>query len=269
MSRFVTEALSEHSGVRISGIDVSVDADDELVQQLLRLIYQHAIICISDQVMTPGQLAKFAEHLGTPVPHVEESLHLDGVSEVMSLSNADDRDERQLNGGAHWHTDLIHTEEPASFTMLNAVAVPKSGGRTQFANQTLAFEKLSREKQKIYSELVIQHCYEGRTDGSMPVLEYPLVRHHAITGKPALYGAFGTGIGIKGYTDSKASEIYREIGKYATEEEFIYRHQYRLHDLVIWDNSQLLHAAEVLQRAKQDTEKRIMHRVSVRGWPQA
>ena len=269
MSPLETEALSEHTGVRISGIDLSGGVDEDTVRQLIQLLYQHAIICISEQVMTPTQLAEFAQRLGTPVPHVEESLHLDGISEVMSLSNADDRDDRQLNGGAHWHTDLIHTDEPASFTMLNAVAVPASGGRTLFANQAQAYDSLSVEKQELYRELVIQHCYEGRTDGSMPVLEYPLVRQHPVTGRPALYGACGTGIGIAGQSEEEFRRIYRDVSEYATGDDFIYRHQYHLHDLVIWDNSQLLHAAEVLARSKNDADRRIMHRVSVRGWPGA
>ena len=267
MTELQVEALGEHTGVRIEGIDVVHDDADGLRALLLNLLYEHSIICISNQSLTPAQLADFGSLLGTPVPHVEESLHLDGLSDVMSLSNADNRDDRQLNGGAHWHTDLIHTEEPASFTMLNAVAVPSSGGRTQFANQALAYETLPQEKQRQYRELVVRHCYEGRTDGSMPIQEYPLVRLHPVTGKPALYGACGTGIGMNGLDDKDAKRLYREIGAYATREEFIYRHQYRLHDLVIWDNSQLLHAAEVLQRAKGDSDKRIMHRVSVRGWP--
>ena len=269
MTELKTEPLSEHCGVRVSGIRLAEGVDDRLRRQLLELLYDRAIVCISDQRMTPGELASFGALLGTPVPHVEESLHLDGQSDVMSLSNADDRDDRQLNGGAHWHTDLIHTEEPASFTMLNAVAVPETGGRTLFSNQALAYASLPTDKQALYDQLVIQHCYEGRTDGSMPVLEFPLVRKHPVTGRPALYGACGTGIGINGYDEERALELYGEISEYATRPEFVYRHKHHLHDLVIWDNSQLLHAAEVLTRAKEESEKRIMHRVSVRGWPRA
>jgi alpha-ketoglutarate-dependent taurine dioxygenase len=116
----------------------------------------------------------------------------------MSLSNADNRDKRQLNGGAHWHTDLVHSDTPASFTMLNAVAVPKSGGGTMFANQVAAFEALSPERQALAESITVIHCYEGRRDGSMPTFHHPLVRRHPVTGRNALFGAADTGIGIVG-----------------------------------------------------------------------
>ena len=53
----------------------------------------------------------------------------------------------------------------------------------------------------------------------------------------------------------------------STAERFVYRHGYRRNDVVIWDNSQLLHCAERLERSRAPEQDRIMHRVSVRGWP--
>jgi len=185
----------------------------------------------------------------------------------MSLSNADGREDRQLNGGARWHTDVVHTGDRASFTMLHAVAVPPAGGGTLFANQVAAYEALPAETEKKIRDLVVIHCYEGRTDGSYPGILHPLVRKHPVTDRKALYGAADTGIGIVGMDREEAMKLYLEIGDHATRPGFVYRHQYHLNDVVIWDNAQLLHSAEVLQRASTETERRIMHRVSVRGWP--
>jgi taurine dioxygenase len=262
------QTLQGEFGVEITDFNITEEASDDDISQMVSLLYEHGVVCIRDQQIQPEELANFGARFGNPIEHNEENLRLNGLSSVMSLSNADDRDDRQLNGGAHWHTDLIHTNEPASFTMLHAVAVPASGGGTLFANQNLAYQALPVELEEKIRDLVIIHCYEGRTDGSMPEILHSLIRKHPVTEKTALYGAADTGIGIVGMEVDAARALYLEIGEYATQDEFIYRHQYRLNDVVIWDNAQLLHSAEVLTRAISKQEQRIMHRVSVRGWPE-
>jgi len=259
--------LSESLGVEITGLDITRQTDESVISAIVPLLYRHAVVCIRDQKVEAGEFERFGSRLGTPIQHVEENLRLQGLPTVMSLSNADDRDDRQLNGGAHWHTDLIHTEEPASFTMLHAIAVPETGGRTFFADQVAAFDALPWREQQRLEKLEVVHCYEGRTNGSMPEFVHPLVRKHPVTGTKALYGAADTGIGIVGMPKEQARKIYAEIGAHATQDRFVYRHRYRLNDIVIWDNAQLLHSAEALERAASAGQQRIMHRVSVRGWP--
>lgn len=263
----IVRPLSSTIGLEISGLNIASGLTDKQTEQISRHIYEKAVICIRDQDITPEQLVAFAQNFGKPIQHNEEDLRLHGLADVMILSNADNRDDRQLNGGAHWHTDLVYTEEPASFTMLHAVAVPPSGGGTLFADQKAAYHSLSAGQKNEIDSLVIQHCYEGRTDGSMPVVEHFLARPHPATGVKVLYGAADTGVGVVGMDKQAGLSFYKEIGEHATRSEFVYRHQYQLNDIVIWDNAQLLHSAEVLQRAQTQSENRIMHRVSVRGWP--
>lgn len=256
-------------GVEVRGVEVRAGASPALVSELVALLYQHAIVCLRGQDFSPAQLAHFGAQFGRPIHHNEENLRFDGLPGVMSLSNADDRDDRQLNGGAHWHTDLVHSDEPASFTMLHAVAVPARGGGTMFANQVAAYDALPADRRALAETLTVVHCYEGRTDGSMPTFRHPLVRRHPVTGRKALYGAWDTGIGIVGMPDAEARLLLRSFAEHATEPRFVYLHAYRLNDVVIWDNAQLLHCAERLERASAPDMRRIMHRVSVRGWPPA
>jgi alpha-ketoglutarate-dependent taurine dioxygenase len=81
------------------------------------------------------------------------------------------------------------------------------------------------------------HCYEGRTDSSIPEILHSLICKHPVAGKTALYGAAGTGIGIVDMEAVEAMKLYLEIGKFATQDKFVYRHQYQLNDVVIWDNA--------------------------------
>ena len=136
-----------------------------------------------------------------------------------------------------------------------------------FSNQVAAFEALTPERKALAESITVIHCYEGRRDGSMPTFLHPLVRHHPVTGRKALFGAADTGIGIVGMSSEQAEPLLEEFAAHSTRPDFIYHHAYQPDDIVIWDNAQLLHCADRLPRAKSDGMQRIMHRVSVRGWP--
>lgn len=261
------QPISDLLGMEFRGWDLNEPLTDAQVRDVCRSLYRHTLLCFRDQDLTPAGLEKFGQRFGKPILHNEPNLRLPQTPSVMVLSNADERDDRQLNGGAHWHTDLIYTENPASFTMLNAVAVPTKGGGTMFANQVAAYEALSASMRREVEDVVVIHCYEGRTDGSMPSVRHPLVHRHPVTGQKALYGAWDTGIGVVGMPGEEGRQFLREIARHATSERFVYLHKYSLNDLVIWDNALLLHSGVTLQRARTENEHRIMHRISVHGWP--
>lgn len=256
-------------GARITGVDLTQPLDDATFRTVAMAVHEHAAVVIPDQELTSAQFTAFGSRFGEPVLHVEEDIRLKEEPKILTLSNADGRPERQYNGGAFWHTDLVFTEDPASATMLNAVAVPSMGGETRISDQFGAYDAMSDEMKEKVDPLVVQHCYEGRRDGSMPTVRHPLIRKHPVTGRKALYGVGGTAIGIDGLAEDEASELLGELYDYATDDQFVHEHHYQVHDLLIWDNACTLHCGPKLKPAAADAEKRIMHRISVRGWPMA
>jgi taurine dioxygenase len=259
--------LSDACGAEIVGLDLTQPLDEETFDRIIAALYEHLVVCIRDQQLTPHQLADYAKRFGAPIVHVEKDILVQDVPEVMTLSNADGRPERQRNGGFHWHTDLVFTEDPTSFTMLNAVAVPRRGGETGFADQYAAYERLPAALREAIEGVVVAHCYEGRRDGSMPTVYHPLVREHPITGRKALYGASSTCIGIKDMPEDEAADLLDEVGRHALDPAVQYEHHYRVNDVVMWDNAALLHTGPRLDEAEDTADARIMNRVSVRGWP--
>lgn len=254
-------------GGEITGLDLRQPLERAEFGAIVRAIYDHLVVCIRGQRLTPAEFAQFGRCLGEPMVHVEKDILVDGVPEVMTLSNADGRPARQRNGGNHWHTDLVFTETPASFTMLNAVAVPRVGGETGFADQAAAWDNLPDNLKAEAETLTVAHCYEGRRDGSFPTVYHPLVRIHPVSGRKALYGANSTCIGIKGMEEDAAADVLARYRAYALADEVQYYHQYEPDDVVIWDNAMLLHTGPRLEPAGGDIDPRIMNRVSVRGWP--
>lgn len=263
------EPLTDRIGTEITGADLARPQSDADIAPIVRALYDTKLVCIRDQRLTPRQFAAFARRLGTPVEHVERDILIEDVPEVMTLSNADGRPERQRNGGYHWHTDLVFTDDPVSFTMLNAVAVPRSGGETGFADQVAAYQSLPDALRSQAETITVAHCYEGRRDGSFPTVHHPLVRAHPVTGTKALYGATSTCIGIEGMPDDEAADLLEQVGRYAIAPDVQYEHAYRVDDVVIWDNAATLHTGPKLKESSGPEDARIMNRVSVRGWPEA
>ena len=261
------ESLPGAFGAEIGGLDLSRPLDRGIVNAIVSALYEHLVVCIRRQKLSAAEFASFGRQFGEPMVHVEKDLLVDQVPEVMTLSNADGRPERQRNGANHWHTDLVFTEKPASFTMLNAIAVPRLGGETGFADQFAAYDALPDDLRAQAGGITVAHCYEGRRDGSFPTVYHPLVRAHPVTGRNALYGANSTCIGIQGMNDEAAATVLAQYRDYALAASVQYYHQYEDHDVVIWDNAATLHTGPQLEPAGGDVEPRIMNRVSVRGWP--
>lgn len=254
-------------GVQITGLDLSRPLDRTETDTIVDALYTHLVICIRDQKISPETFAKFGRQLGKPIVHVEKDLLVKDTPEVMTLSNADNRSERQRNGGNHWHTDLVFTETPASFTMLNAIAVPSVGGQTRFADQCAAYQALPDALREQAKDIMVAHCYEGRRDGSFPTVYHPLILAHPVTGRNALYGANSTCIGIRGMDDEQAEAVLAQYREYALADAVQYTHQYEENDVVVWDNAATLHTGPKLEPAGNGVDPRIMNRISVHGWP--
>ena len=67
-----------------------------------------------------------------------------------------------------------------------------------------------------------------------------LVRTHPVTGRRSLFLASHAGA-IVGWTVPEARMFLHELTEHATQREFVYRHKWRVGDLVMWDNRQTMH----------------------------
>ena len=86
-----------------------------------------------------------------------------------------------------------------------------------------------------------------------------LVRTHA-DGRRSLFLSSHAGA-IEGWTIPEARSFLRDLTEHATQREFVYSHQWRQHDLVMWDNRTTMHRARRFDR----TEVRDMRRTTLAG----
>lgn len=264
-------------GAEVQGIDVA-SADDATQQQLVETFHRHGALLLRDQSMEPDDLMRFISAFGEAEDHVEQSFTVPGHPKIYVLSN---REENGRPIGAHldgigWHTDYSFKEQPVMSTMLYAVEVPEEGGDTLLADCCAAYEALSDERKAALDPLVLHHSYlhfmETRTYGRKPLTEkikaenpdvfHPLIRTHPADGRKALWVSTGTVKEVVGMPHDEGMQLIDELVEYVTQDRFVYRHKWRVGDILTWDNRATLHTGSLFDDKKY---YRRMHRLWVKG----
>ena len=91
-------------------------------------------------------------------------------------------------------------------------------------------------------------------------VRHPLVRAHPYTGHKALYAVSGSSFGIDGMPDDEGRALLDELAAHDTADRFCHTYEYQVHDLVVWDNVQMLHSAPVTDLR----EPRTLWRITVK-----
>ena len=274
-------ALSRACGAEVSGLDLTRPLEPESVRLLNQALGENGILLFRDAHLTPKQHIAFSRHFGPLETHVVGEFNLAGHPEVFVVSNV--REEGKLKGavyaGQYWHSDLSYMAKPSLGSLLLCREMPETGGDTMWANMYLAYESLSDVMQKFLGGLKAVHDYSNAYDkyfahlkerppltpgqrAKTPPVEHPMVRTHPVTGRKALYVNPGFTTGIVGMPREESDPILEFLFRHSTRPEFIYRHKWRVDDLVFWDNRCTMHYA----LADYDfSVRRHMHRTTVGG----
>ena len=215
---------------------------------------------------------------GEPEGHTLQEYTLPGYPNIFVLSNrlVDGKPIGAHNDGIGWHTDYSYKAEPVMSTMLYAVEVPPEGSDTLLADVCAAWNALPPERQHQLDGLVLHHSYqhfmENRDWGRITLTEqqkadnpdvlHPLVRTHPADGRKALWVSTGTVKQVVGMPIDEGLALIDELVAFVTQEQFVFRHKWRVGDVLMWDNRCTLHTGTLYY----DTRHfRQMHRLWVKG----
>jgi taurine dioxygenase len=178
------------------------------------------------------------------------------------------------DGEAIWHADMTYIETPPKGAILHALEVPSSGGDTYWANMYLAYETLSPELQKkiegrkanhdatYNSAGVMRKGYREVTDPSKaPGAQHALIRAHPETGRPCLFLGRRRNSYIVGMELDESEALLDELWAHATQARFTFRQQWRVGDVLIWDNRCTLHRRDSFD----PNARRLMHRTQIKA----
>lgn len=249
-----TQLLGNEFAVEFVDIDLA-NMDDQTLGEVRDLWMQHKVAVFRDQDLSDDELVSFTESLGPLFVHVRDQFRSLDRPEIMYISNVED-DGRPLgalgNGDLHWHSDQTYTHRPVFGTMMYAVEVPANGGDTWFGDLVAAYAAMpddlreavdgrkacfSIEKKSLKRRYETPQYQKDQT----PDQWHPLVRTHPYLDRKALYLSPGhmTGIGDLSFEDSEAQ--VERLQAWAARPEFVYKHKWRKNDVVIWDNTSVMH----------------------------
>ena len=270
--------LSPVIGAEISGVDLSKPLARETFGQIRKIWLDRNIILFRGQDLSPEQQIVFSRHFGEIELHTLSAYHMHGHPEIFINSNLvkDGKPVGAQKSGRAWHSDSQFLPLPSSATILHAREVPDEEGDTQYANMYAAFEALPEATKSriaglrgVYSRVkswAINYPHrEPLTEeqkAALPEATHPIVRTHPETGRKALYiGSVSELVRIVGLPEEEQS-LAQELFDFATDSRFVYAHQWRVGDVIVWDNRCTMHKANPF-----DEERyiRLMHRTTICG----
>jgi taurine dioxygenase len=269
--------LSNAIGAEITGVDLSQPIDGPTIESIRQAWFDHCVLLFREQDISVEDHITFSRHFGDLDKHdANPSYRMAEHPEILYVTNRfrDGKASETRNTGRNWHSDLSYTHHPARGSLLWCEERPEVGGDTMFTNMYIAYETLSDKLKGFLDDLYAVHDVSmikgiasrdpekvAELKHLNPPIAHPVVRVHPETGRKALYVSERVRKFV-GMTEEESRPFLKFLCEHATQPELIYRHQWRVHDLVMWDNRCTMHVA--LADFDQ-TKTRHMQRTSLLG----
>jgi taurine dioxygenase len=270
-------------GAEIVGADLTQPLDDATFARIRAAFYQHEVLYFRGQALSDDDQIRFSARFGE-LRKLKLSTQLyQDRPEIFVVSNIvkDGKHVGSYDAGTLWHTDGAYLANPHAISALRALEVPAQDGRTlgdtNFASVSAAYDALPRSMKKRLEGLqavqsFVQHLAKSGGTGvkkdiyaavkADPEATHPLVRVHPVNGRKCLYVTEGYTARIVGLPEDESRDLIAELAAHCVKPEFTYLHNWRQHDLVMWDDCSTQHKATFDYPA---SLPRLMHRTTVIG----
>jgi alpha-ketoglutarate-dependent taurine dioxygenase len=260
-----TIALSPALGVEVVGVDRVLD--DAMIGRCLEALKWRGVLLIRGLHLDDDAQLAISRKLGTVLAPGGREIF------TVSLDPSKNPAAEYLKGTFNWHIDDSTNEVPAKATMLTARRVAMIGGGTEFANTYAAYENLPEHERKRYDGLRVVHSFEAAQRRfvhdpterevagwrTVPSRESSLVWQRRDGRRSLVIGA--TADHIIGMEPDESRALLDELLAWTTQERFCYTHEWQVNDVVIWDNTGILHRALPYD----PSSERTLHRTTIAG----
>ncbi len=263
----------------VSPVDLRRVHDPETLGQIRAGMDEYAVLVFRDQPFADDEQLAFAQRLDG-VLHTKLGISalqknrlgnealgdISNLDESGEIMRSDNRRRMYGLGNRLWHTDASFQDPPGRYSMLSAKVVPPVDADTEFADTRAAYDALPEEEKRRVEGLRVHHsiAYSRQTlgfefsQGEQDALQgaiHPLVRTIPRSLRRSLYVASHAS-GIIDWPVPEGRLLLRDLIEHATQAEFVYRHSWRVGDLVIWDNRATMHRARPFDDTKYRRELR-------------
>ena len=273
-------------GLEVSGVELSSPIDDDSFSEIRDLYFSHSALLFRDQDLSPQSQARLVHRFGCPKIETRKRFNLKDYPEVSTIGNVKHPDGEDaaffVRGGFGWHTDGTSACHVDAATFLYAVEVPKVGGDTLLCSTATAYENIPETLKDQLSDLEMLCSFHAHNDPlleadpdshipltkeerrALPPVWHKIVQVHPVTGRTVLYMNFNP-IEFNSVSLSMGEEWLQAALAVATQEQYVYRHEWKPGDLLIWDNHAVLHSGT--PTACYESDRRLMHRSFVYTQP--
>lgn len=258
-------------------VDKAHLCDDDVIAGIKAALEQRGVLVFPELHATDAEQLAFTDKMGPRVNFTRKVPGSDASTPDVYKITLDAKlntEPDYVLGTFFWHIDGVTIDQPLpKATVLSARHLSESGGATEFANLYAAYEHLSEAEKREYADLRVIHSVEAavrpvhghpseerreRYRNLAAVMEQPLVWTHVDGRKSLLLGTHADG--IVGMPGPHGRAIITRLIQWAAQPDFVYRHDWKVGDMVIWDNEGLMHRV-----VPYTDQARVMHRTTIAG----
>ncbi len=233
------------------GSELEADVDTLLSgkysEQIRHLLEKRGVVCFRGLNLTDEQQIAFTKTLATASQEY-------AITKI-TMDPLENPKAEYIKGAFYWHIDGTMLDIPLFASVMSARRLSETGGETEFCNTYAAYEDLSVEDKAAIANLKVVHMFETSQRYIKPEPSYaelcqwqeyqpntlPLVWTHRSGRKSLVLGSTASHVEDMDLREGWA--LLTRLRDWATQPQFVYRHQWTLGDLVIWDNTGTMHRA--------------------------
>ncbi|BBU63011.1 taurine catabolism dioxygenase [Methylosinus sp. C49] len=229
-------------------IDVAALLSGRCATEIRDLLERRGVLVFRGLHLDDAQQRAFTRTIGELMPQGDDGLLRITLDKAVNAAAAE-----YLKGSFYWHIDGATDDAPTRASILNAKRLSATGGQTEFSNSYAAWDELPDTVKKSVADLRVVHSVETAQWLVNPTPSYeelsrwrshapkahPLVWTHKSGRKSLVLGC--TASHVEGADTDESRMLLRELTEWATQPCFVYRHEWKVGDLLIWDNTGVMH----------------------------
>ena len=260
------EQLAQPRGAEVHGVDLTQEVPPHVIEQLKEALREHLVLLFRGHVSpTDPELIRFARNFGDLIVGTDFLRDPADHPEILPITNLLDEEGYPLGTGASvefpWHLDYSYLDRVAKESFLDAVELPRAQSTTCFCDMYMALETLPEEQVKelrgMRAHQDIREFVKGAEDreqieeaqrlknerdlkagvGRPRVPEHvrPMIMRHPETGREALYVSPANARYVVDLPEDESATLLGELFEHSTQPDFIYRHDWQVGDLILFD----------------------------------